>query len=186
MRLLTILSLLLSVSAFSAECNYLIKKSDVKVSWSAFKTPLKAPVGGSFDKVGVTKDIKGKDLQSLLVGTPFNIQTSSVNTKNKDRDIKIASFFFGPIGPSIKGKVLKYEKKVLKIALTMNGVTKVIPLKLTISDPQIIALGVIDILDFNMQNSLMALNNACKELHQGKTWSDVIIKLEAKYSKICK
>jgi len=185
MKLFIILAFV-STNLFAADCSYELKKEDLKVEWTAFKTPLKIGVKGSFDKLGVKKDAKGKDLASLLSGIPFLIDVQSVNTGNKDRDLKIYNYFFAPVGPTIKGEVLKYEKSVLKVAITMNGVTKIVPLKVTSEDSSFVADGVIDVLDFNLAFSLKGINNACKDLHEGKTWSDVSIKLSGKYTQTCK
>ena len=86
----------------------------------------------------------------------------------------------------IAGTTLGYEKKVLKVRFNMNKYTRDVPLKVTKTDSSFSAEGVIDVFDFGLNKSLAGINKACEELHEGKTWSDVEVKLEAKYSKTCK
>ena len=53
---------------------------------------------------------------------------------------------FAPLGPYIMGKTQSYSKKILKVQITMNGVTKVVPMKTTLDPESFSAVGVIDIL----------------------------------------
>lgn len=185
--LITILMTLSSLSAFAADCNYLIKSNDVGLQWTAFKTPLKKGVSGTFKKYGIKKQYQGNSLKDVLTSVSFNIDTKSVYTKNDARDKKLVKFFFGLMhGNKISGKIQSYSKKLLKVQIKMNGVTKKVPLAVQIQGSQIEASGHIDILDFSMNQSLASINKACSELHQGKTWSDVDLNLSIKYSKTCK
>ena len=178
---------MISFSAQAKNCNYIIKSEDVKLTWTAFKTPAKAGVPGSFDKYGIEKEYRGKKLKDALTSVKFNIDTKSVNTKNEARDAKIAKFFFGNMaGDYIKGKIKSYAKKVLTIQISMNGVAKDIPFKMNLKENSFSAQGYIDILDFSLSKSLSAINKACLELHQGKTWNDVALELKAKFKKTCK
>lgn len=186
MKYLILLSLL-SANVWAKDCQYTASAKDFKVSWTAFKTPLKVGVGGKFEKLGIKKSsYKAQSLKELISGVEFNIDGTSVNTGNKDRDKKIVKWFFKPFGAELKGKLLKYEKKIIKMALTMNGVTKIVPLKTEKTKSSLNAVGVIDVLDFNLAKSLQGINKACLELHEGKTWSDVGLKLAVSFTKSCK
>lgn len=180
--------ILTSAPALAKKCNYSAASSDFKVEWTAFKTPLKAPVGGSFRSLGVAAAHAGNGIKDFLEGIEFNIDTLTTDTNNKDRDAKIVKNFFVPMlgGSNITGKTLEYSKKILKVEMTINKQMKVIPLKVTNVDGVIEAIGVIDVLDFALNKSLAGINKACFELHEGKTWSDVRVKLSIKYSKKCK
>ncbi len=57
----------------------------------------------------------------------FAISTKSVATKNKQRDQKIASFFFQSV-PQIKGEVLEASKSSMTLLIEMNGVKKEVPM----------------------------------------------------------
>ena len=188
MKSLSLIFLLFLTTVAAAEnCTYKINANDFKVSWVAFKTPLKVGVGGKFTKLGV-KNATGSSFQDLVQGISFNIDTASTETGNKDRDAKIVKYFFENMDKSadITGETLSYEKKVLKVRLNMNKYTRDIPLKVTKTETSFEAEGVIDVFDFALNKSLAGINKACETLHEGKTWSDVEIKLEAKYSKSCK
>lgn len=185
MKLLIIL-LIISSNSFAANCSYEIKKQDFKVEWVAFKTPLKVGVKGSFDKLGVTKNAKAKSIKKLLSGINFNIDGKSVNSNNKDRDLKLYKSFFALFGAKMSGKLVSYKKSILNMELTINGVKKIIPLKANLDNSTLTAAGVIDVLDFKLGASLASINKACLELHEGKTWNDVEVKLTAKYLKTCK
>lgn len=179
-------TMLLSTNLWAKECQFTSSPKDFSVSWTAFKTPLKVGVNGKFEKLGIKKVNKGNSLKELLTGVEFNIDGTSVNTNNKNRDKKIVKYFFKPFGAELKGKLLKYEKKVLKMALTINGITKVVPLKVKKDKSTLTGTGYIDVLDFNLMKSLSGINKACLDLHEGKTWSDVGIKLVLNYKKSCK
>jgi polyisoprenoid-binding protein YceI len=188
MKLFTLLLSLLTLNAYAADCSYTIKSEDVKVGWEAYKTPLKVGVKGTFKKYGIKKSFKGNSIKDLLEGISFKIDGASVYSKNEERDAKLAKNFFLLMSKDqfISGKVKSYAKKVLTLTITMNGVTRDVPLKVELKDDELEAQGHIDILDFSMSKSLNAINKACFALHEGKTWSDVEIELKAKYSKSCK
>lgn len=187
MKHILILIALITNIALAKDCTYKIAKEDFKVSWTAFKTPLKVGVGGAFTKLGTANE-SAKSFNELLTGIKFNIDTKSTSTKNPDRDKKIVTFFFENMmgGTNISGTTESYAKKVLKIKFNMNKKSLTIPLKVTKTNNSFMAEGVIDVLDFGLNKSLAGINKACYELHEGKTWSDVGIKLEAKYTKVCK
>ena len=183
---LILMALLLSWSAYAQNCKYSLKASDLAVSWIAFKTPLKVGVRGEFKQLGV-QDKTATSLKQLFEGIDFNIDTTSIATGNLSRDKKILTYFFQnmSVSPNISGSTKSLSKKVLKIDFNMNGQTREVPLKMTSKENAVQFKGVIDVLDFSLSKSLKGINQACKELHQGKTWSDVEIILDAKYLKKC-
>ena len=64
----------------------------------------------------------------------------------------------------------------------MNGKTLDIPLSYEYKNRKLSAKGVIDVFDFAMSDELAALNKACFALHEGKTWSDVAIGIDAEFT----
>ncbi len=159
---------------------------DASINWSAYKTPAKAAVGGTFKSVSFTSN-KGESLNEMLTGATFKLDASTVSTKDKGRDLKIAKFFFSTLegGSEISGTVKKVSSKTITVAITMNGKTLDVPLSYEYKDLKLSAKGVIDVFDFAMNDELSALNKACSALHQGKTWSDVAIGINAEF-KSCK
>ncbi len=137
------------------------------MQWTAFKTPLKLGVKGTFDKIAF---VKGKN---CLEGAEVIINKDSVNTKNPGRDKTLDTFFFGKLKGDIKAKVVKVNDKTLDIAITLNGVTKTIPFTYSEKNGIVTAKGVIDLFDFSGSKALRSINKACYDKHQGKTWNDV-------------
>jgi len=178
----------LSSTVFGAQKSgcVLAQKGKVTVAWKAYKTASKIGVGGVFDKVDYTPVAKeGKNFRSILVGSSVKIDTSSVNSKNEGRDVKLVKFFFEQMTGNIDAKItdIKADKKikgkprtgVVTLDVTMNGVKKSVPMKYSFADAVFSAKGVIDILDFSAHKALSSINKACFDLHKGKTWSDVTI-----------
>jgi hypothetical protein len=165
----------------------LSQDGDVSVSWKAYKTPAKAGVGGMFDSVKYTAVApKGNNFREILVGSSVVIDTSSVNSKNSGRDVKLVKFFFEKMSTkNITAKIvdIKSDKRmrgkpktgVMSVAVTMNGVTKNVPMKYSFNKGDLSATGNIDLIDFSASKALSSINEACFDLHQGKTWSDVTI-----------
>lgn len=164
----------------------------VEVSWIGYKTPTKVGVGGTFDSVKYTPIAKsGNNFRSVLVGSTVTIDTTTVNSKNQGRDEKLAKFFFGMMSQkNIEAKIvdIKADEKVkgaprtgiVSVEIDMNGVKKIVPMKYSFKDSTFEATGVIDILEFDASKALSSINQACFDLHGGKTWSDVAISFKTK------
>lgn len=187
MKPIFLLFTLLSLTVNAEECKLKVNKDNVKLAWTAYKTPAKNPVGGSFRELGVNKDLEGKNLKELLEGVSFDIDTASTSTKNTARDANIVKHFFQKVagGLSIKGKTESYAKKSLLINLTMNEKSLKLPLKVTKEGKKIEAVGTVDVFDLALGKALASINKACYDLHQGKTWNDVAVKLTLYLDKDC-
>ena len=176
-----------SVSASTKSGCVLAQKGKVTVAWTAYKTASKIGVSGTFDKVDYKRVVKsGKNFREILVGSSVNIDTSSVNSKNTGRDIKLVKFFFKQMNANtMNAKItdIKADKKlkgkartgVVTLDVTMNGVTKSVPMKYSYDSGVFSAKGIIDIFDFSASKALSSINKACFDLHKGKTWNDVSI-----------
>ncbi len=157
-----ILIALSAAALLAAECSL------QSLTWTAYKTPLKLGVKGTFDKITFTK---GKN---CLEGASVLIDKQSVDTKNPGRDKTLDSFFFAKLKGNIKARIEKVKEKTLDVAITLNGVTKKVPFLYTKKDGLIEAKGVIDLLDF-APKALRSIAKACFTKHQGKTWNDVTL-----------
>jgi len=159
----------------------------VKIKWTAFKTPSKLGVAGTFKKVSFSSKLEGNSIKSIVEKAVFSIDASSVFTKHPARDVKIAKFFFSTMsgGSKIDGKVIKLVKKTAVVRFTMNNKSVEVPLNYKIVGNEFKAFGTMDILDFAMNSELAALNKACFAKHEGKTWNDVDLEMTAKFKK-CK
>jgi len=159
----------------------------VTVNWTAYKTPSKIGVSGIFDSVKYAAIApKGNNFREIFVGSSIVIDTASVNSKNSERDIKLVKFFFEQMSSqNIIAKIvdIKSDKRVrgkpktgtMSVSITMNGVTKNVPMGYIFNKGDLRATGNIDILDFSALKALNSINKACFDLHKGKTWSDVTI-----------
>lgn len=137
------------------------------LTWTAFKTPAKAGVKGTFDDIS-------------LDGNSFSINTASVNTGEPNiRDPKLVQFFFNKLSnTTISGNYGAPVGNKMPITIKMNGVEKTFDFKYELNDTATVVSGTIDIInDFSGSDALTSINEACKELHEGKTWSDVDIQI---------
>ena len=171
------------LALFAGECTYSVK--DVNVDWSAYKTPLRVAVGGTFD--GVQSDIHpAQTIDALLEGSHVTIDTATVNSKNQGRDAKLVKFFFNVQGvKTISAEIKGVHQDIADVEIEMNGISRTIPMKLVRHDGAIEAEGYIDLADFKMLPSLQSINRACYELHKGKTWQDIKIHFEMETKKRC-
>jgi len=133
-----------------------------KVSFTAYKTTEKKPVGGQFLEIDITNSEKGTSALDALNGTTFKIPVSSLFTNDGTgtRDPKIIEFFFGAMKNTtlISGVFKVIDATKCSIDVTLNGQTANIPLEYEVA----------------------SINDACKALHTGpdgvsKTWSEVAV-----------
>jgi polyisoprenoid-binding protein YceI len=181
-----------SLSASQKAGCVLAQKGKVTVDWIAYKTASKIGVSGTFDKVDYKSVAKnGKNFREILVGSSVSINSSSVNSKNTGRDVKLVKFFFKQMNSNIitaKITDIKADKKVkgktrigsVTLDITMNGVTKSVPMAYSFANGIFSAKGTIDIFDFSASKALSSINKACFDLHKGKTWNDVTIAFTTK------
>lgn len=171
------------------ETEILVEKFIVKpdstttVKWTAYKTTAKKGVGGEFKVLNF--DAKtGTSVADALNNLNFSIPVSSLFTKDEGRDAKIKMFFFGKmVDPEILKGTIKFNDSSAVATLTMNGVTKDLPLEVTIKDERRVTMnGTINLADWNALEALASLNQICYELHKGddgvsKTWEDVALEV---------
>ena len=191
--ILTTIIILTTTSSLLAETCVQLKKDSIEVKWTAFKTPAKIGVSGKLKSVTLTGPSKGQSIQEILEKSSFSIATdkSSIDSKNPSRDAKIAKAFFSTLKKNgqITGRVSKFlakKKNQFIISLNLNGVTKKLPLTFKVNQLNLSAEGFIDVLDYSMAAQLAALNKACFAKHEGKTWSDVEVKLYAQFENCSK
>lgn len=195
-RILVALLTMFAMANASGSCDLSVN-GDVDVTWKAFKTPAKVGVGGHFTSVDYKSTVpKAKNFRDLFVGSKMVIDVGSVDSKNPGRDAKLLKSFFNVmVGPDIKAEVVDIKAQkvergtpklgVITIAVTMNGVTKDVPMNYRYFDSKLAATGAIDIFDFQGQDALTSINKACFDLHQGKTWSDVEIGFAMDIKAVC-
>lgn len=170
------LGLLSSLNAYELNGN-------LDVKWTGFKTAKKVGVSGGFKDVNlnITKSDK---LVDFLKSAKVEIDSSKLDSKLPFRDKNITSTIFSLASAKmIKGSISNVDeaKKTLTLDLTMNDVTKQIPMTYEVKDNKIIAKGKIEILDHNLKSSFEAFALKCKAFHQNKTFSDVDVEFTLPY-----
>jgi polyisoprenoid-binding protein YceI len=132
----------------------------------------------------------------VLKTIKFNIPTASTNTANKDRDAKIVKYFFGTLEATdlIIGQAIDAEgdnkKGTCSFYLTLNNIEKQVVLNYTLTGALLKLNGEIDLVNFQGENAVAAINKACEDLHRGadgvsKTWSLVELEIETTLDKNC-
>lgn len=151
------------------------------IEWTAFKTPEKVGVKGTFSDVKLLDVKEAATLEESLKGASFIVTTSTVSTNDAGRDEKLKVEFFAKMVGNINGFFGEFKDGKVLVNLTMNGVTKEKEFTYVVADNTVKINGSVDILgDFVAQKAFDSLHEACKDLHAGKTWSDVEIAVEIK------
>jgi hypothetical protein len=172
------------LEAASSE-KFSIVQDATKVSFTAYKTTEKLPVGGKFTKINITNSKEGSTAMEALNGTTFSIPVSSLFTNDATgtRDPKILEFFFGVMDNTelISGVFKVSGGDKCSIDVTLNGKTANIPLEHEISgDNSHSFKGVMNLENWDALSAVESINKACEALHTGKdgvskTWSDVAV-----------
>lgn len=183
------LSIFVSCSALAHhECDYSANTKNKTLSWTAYKTPKKVGVKGSFTKFEI-KSTKSKSINELIKSATFSVDSQSVETGDKARDAKIMQFFFKTMakGTKITGKVLRIDNSKAQVEIMMNGKTGTVEMAINYDEAKNNAVlsGSVDVMNFAMEKNLADLTKACMEKHEGKTWSDVNIELSTEITKNC-
>lgn len=178
---LMLASSLLSMSAYAYDA------SKVDVIWTGYKTQAKAPVSGTFDKVGF-EITKNDDFAKFLSSAKVSIDPYSINSKMKFRDNNISSTLFKVANITEIKAVAKNvsgdeSKGKVDVEITMNNVSKVVAMDYMVEGTIIKAKGDINVLDFAMDKSLAAFAEKCKPFHAGKTWADVTVAFDLPFTK---
>lgn len=163
--------------------NFVVKPEATSVKWTAYKTTEKVPVGGQFNILKF-EEKSGATPEEALNNLSFSIPISGLYTKNDARDLKLKTSFFGKmLNPDFLKGTIKYNNGLYVASITMNGITKDLPLDVKITDERRITLsGIMDIKKWDALGALSALNKVCFDLHKGsdgisKTWEDVAIEV---------
>ena len=158
-----------------------LDQDNIKIEWVAYKTTDKVPVAGTFKQVKLENLQEGLTAEEVLNGATFSIPVSSLFSDNADRDTKLKQLFFGMMKNTelISGKFM-YAEKDSKLAVTMNGVTREIPVQTVSVNNTFKLKGTLHLSEFEAQEAMDSLNKACYDLHMGadgisKTWEEVAI-----------
>jgi len=169
-------------SAKKSETQFSVVDSTATVKWTAYKTTEKKPVGGVFKTINVKKSEAGVTGELALNNLEFSIPVSSLFSNNEERDGKLKNMFFGIMANTslLSGVIHTMADHKGSVDITMNGLTKNLPLTFNTQSDTINFKGVMSLANWNAGAALDSLNIACKDLHKGpdgisKTWDDVLI-----------
>jgi len=150
-----------------------------KLTWTAFKTPEKVGVSGTFDQIELNGTKDSGDILKDMEGATFNIVTSTVNSGDQIRDPKLKDGFFAVLSGDISGKFVSFADGKATIDITMNDVSVTKVFDYTSDEFSLKINGTIDIIeDFKGESAFNSIHELCKDLHMGKTWTDVDIAVE--------
>jgi len=179
-----------------AECIYSVVNDSTSVTWTAFKTNARVGVSGHFDDIKVWAPEKAISPKDALVGTSFDVVTTSVNSGNAERDPKLVTYFFSTLtdGHIIKGEIISADGNSHtgegRVKLMFNGVTKKIAYTYQIKENKIYIKTGINLDEWDGSAAVKSLNTECYDLHTGadgvsKLWPDVEIEVITLLHKDC-
>lgn len=165
-----------------------IDTSKVNVVWTAYKTPAKVAVSGTFKDIAFKFGKKQDSIATALEGASATIDPIKVNLNDDVKNANLRDFFFS-----------KFSKKEIKVTLhdvvegkdqgtilasvRMNGKTNKVPMEYKIENDVLKAHGVLDLSEFKLSEARVNLQKAVSDLHEGMTWSQVTIGFEVPIKK---
>ena len=124
-----------------------------KVSFIAYKTTEKLPVGGIFKTINITKSNTAATALEAMNGTEFSIPVSSLFTNDvtKTRDPKLLEFFFAALkNTELIFGTFNVDGKKCSLDITLNGETANIPLETEmLTENKYIFTGVMNLKNWN-------------------------------------
>lgn len=177
----------------AAGCTYDYDPGATKLTWTAFKLTERVGVSGTFKGVTVTGTAAAPDPAKVFEHMRFEIDTSTVDSGEPERDPKIVAAFFGTLneGAKITGGVTSLQQGKGTLELTLGGVTKPLELAYEVSDAGVLtATGKLDLTGHDGAAAVAKLSEVCKAKHTGedgvtKLWPDVELKVESTLQKTC-
>ena len=145
-----------------------------KLEWTAYKTPEKLGVKGSFDTITLNNVSETGTIEGDIKGADFKVDTKTVNSNDPLRDGKLVEGFFKLMAGDITGKFIDFKEGKATVEITMNGVSTQKEFLYTSDASSLALMGTIDIInDFDGSSAFNNLHELCKDLHMGKTWTEV-------------
>ena len=177
-------------------CTFSYDGTTTKVTWTAFKTTDKVGVGGTFDEVEITGTEDANSAIDVVKKAQFKIPVNTVNSAKEERDEKIKEFFFKTLTNTafLTGAVTSVDNQgengSADVDITMNEQTKTVKMDYSQAGDTLKMNATIDVLEWNGDEALKALNKKCYDLHKGddgvsKLWSEVEIGISTVLKKKC-
>ncbi len=173
-------------------CIYRLDEQSLSFKWTAYKQTKKVAVNGTFDDISLNSAAEAQSLDELLTSVKFSINTSSVNSNEPVRDVKIDQFFFGTMANTgaISGNIKSIDGVNATIGLTINDITLDIPGTITFNGDTVKLSSTVDFKAFSAEEAVAMLNQVCSEKHTGEDgksifWDIVDINAQIVHSKAC-
>jgi hypothetical protein len=158
------------------------------IQWTAYKFTKRVGVSGTFNSYEVQLGSNTTTPKNALTGLNFTIATSSNDSKNEERDGKIAEHFFGTMmnTENITGEVISVSGTdtagKAKVAITMNSITHEVDADYSIAGGKVKLNTSLQMADWKAESSISALNKVCEALHTGEDgisilWPDVDVEV---------
>lgn len=197
MKKIILYSLVLAISILTVACKKDVKKIEdaqfsiepktVTVKWTGYKTTSKIAVNGEFKELQVSNIKEAPTAVEAMNGTVFSIPVSSIFSGDEERDGKLKQLLFGVMNAtvSLSGTLNLNDDGTGNVNLSMNGVSKEVPITYIVSGQLVEFEGTLDLInDFKAESALESISKACFEQHKGpdgvsKTWSEVGISATA-------
>ena len=177
-------AMILSTLGHAKEC---YNAEAIDVTWKSYKTLAKIGVGGNFSDItlGVVNK-NASDIKTLLTDSSVQTSLDSIDAHLALKNSNIATYFTANLDTkSISAKIISVTDKGLQLEITLNKITKVIPMKYTVAEGKVHGTGVIDALDFRLIRALRTLNMNVAG-HKKKGWNDISIAFDMSVSNKCK
>ncbi|HIV48979.1 YceI family protein [uncultured Helicobacter sp.] len=165
-----------------------IDTNKVNVVWTAYKTPAKAAVSGTFKDINFKFGKKRDSIASTLEGASATIDPMKVNLNDDVKNANLRDFFFSKfskkeIKVTLRDVVEGKDQGTILASVKMNGKTNKVPMEYKITNGVLKASGVLDLSEFKLNEARANLQKAVYDLHEGITWSQVGIAFEAPVTK---
>jgi len=180
----TAIALLMANTLQAKEC-FDAQKMDV--TWTSYKTMAKIGVGGDFSKVNLKViNKKAPTIESMLKGASVTLELRDIDAHLSLKNSNIAEFFTSKLdSKNIIAQIIAVDAKKMTLHITLNGITKTVPMFYTLKDSHIVAKGVIDAVDFELVPALRNLNKNVAG-HKNKGWNDISIGFDMPYTNSCR
>ena len=186
-HLVALASFFITITSLQAKpvCSFSADTKAVELHWTGYKTKKKLPVSGVIKNVKVKLSNNVDAPFKILESSSFEASPANIFSNNAIRDQRLAKILFAGV-KNITGKAGKLSGSKLDYEVSLLSKSVATNIKLQDNGKNITGASLLRLADFPMQSSIKNFAEACKELHQGKTWDEVSVKLVVPYTKKCK
>lgn len=165
-----------------------IDTNKVSVVWTAYKSPAKVAVSGTFKDIEFKFGKKRNSIAATLEGASATIDPMKVNLNDDVKNANLRDFFFSKfnkkeIKVTLRDVIEGKDQGTILASVRMNGKTNKVPMEYKITNGVLKASGVLDLSEFKLTEARTNLQKAVYDLHEGITWSQVGIAFEAPITK---